>query len=121
MNSLSALSFAKFGIRFRRPAFLITICRRTNKISVTSSTTENETQRNSPLVKPGDAHHGHIPFAGVICFGGNDFVFSTVTLTSFSSGAVQNILGWKTINMAVIPFLLLIVLANLWLRGKIEK
>ena len=49
----------------------------------------------------------------------NDFiVFSTVTLTSFSSGAVQNILGWKTINMAVIPFLLLIVLANLWLRGK---
>ena len=39
-------------------------------------------------------------------------VFSTVTLTAFSSGAVQNILGWKTINMAVIPFLLLIALAN---------
>jgi MFS family permease len=49
----------------------------------------------------------------------NDFiVFGTVTLTAFSSGAVQNILGWKTINMAVIPFLLLIVLANLWLRSK---
>ena len=49
----------------------------------------------------------------------NDFiVFGTVTLTSLSSGAVQNILGWETINMAVIPFLLLIVLANLWLRGK---
>ena len=49
----------------------------------------------------------------------NDFiVFGTVTLTSLSSGAVQNILGWKTINMAVIPFLILIVFANFWLRGK---
>jgi MFS family permease len=49
----------------------------------------------------------------------NDFiVFGTVTLTSFSSGAVQNILGWKTINMAVIPFLILIALANFWLRRK---
>lgn len=49
----------------------------------------------------------------------NDFiVFGTVTLTSFSSGAVQNILGWETINMAVIPFLILIALANFRLRGK---
>jgi MFS family permease len=49
----------------------------------------------------------------------NDFiVFGTVTLTSFSSGAVQNILGWQTINIAVIPFLVLIGFANLWLRGK---
>ena len=49
----------------------------------------------------------------------NDFiVFGTVTLTSFSSGAVQNILGWKTINMAVIPFLILIALANFWLRSR---
>lgn len=49
----------------------------------------------------------------------NDFiVFGTVTLTSFSSGAVQNILGWETINTAVIPFLILIALANFWLRGR---
>lgn len=49
----------------------------------------------------------------------NDFiVFGTVTLTSFSSGAVQNILGWETINMAVIPFLILIALANFRLRAK---
>jgi len=49
----------------------------------------------------------------------NDFiVFGTVTLTSLSSGAVQNILGWKTINMAVIPFLILIALANFWLRRR---
>ena len=50
----------------------------------------------------------------------NDFiVFGTVTLTSLSSGAVQNILGWKTINMAVIPFLIVIAFANLWLRGRL--
>ena len=48
----------------------------------------------------------------------NDFiVFGTVTLTSLSSGAVQNLLGWQTINMAVLPFLLIIFLANLWLRS----
>jgi len=49
----------------------------------------------------------------------NDFiVFGTVTITSFSSGAVQNALGWQTINMAVIPFLVLVGIANLWLRSK---
>ena len=49
----------------------------------------------------------------------NDFiVFGTVTITSFSSGAVQNSLGWQTINMAVIPFLVLVGIANLWLRSK---
>jgi len=49
----------------------------------------------------------------------NDFlVFGTVTLTSFSSGAVQHTLGWQTINIAVIPFLTLVVIANLWLRSR---
>jgi len=49
----------------------------------------------------------------------NDFiVFGTVAVTSLSSGAVQNILGWQTINMAVIPFLILTAIANMWLRGK---
>ena len=49
----------------------------------------------------------------------NDFlVFGTVTLTSFSSGAVQHALGWQSINMAVIPFLVLVAIANLWLRRK---
>lgn len=51
----------------------------------------------------------------------NDFVvFGTVTLTSFSSGAVQQTLGWQTINMAVIPFLVLVAIANLWLRIKAQ-
>ena len=49
----------------------------------------------------------------------NDFlVFGTVTLTSFSSGAVQHSMGWQSINMAVVPFLVLVVIANLWLRRK---
>ncbi len=49
----------------------------------------------------------------------NDFiVFGTVTLTSLSSGAVQNLLGWQTINLAVIPFLVLTFSANIWLRSK---
>jgi len=48
----------------------------------------------------------------------NDFiVFGTVTLTSFSSGAVQHALGWQTINILVIPFLVLVGVANLWLRN----
>ena len=49
----------------------------------------------------------------------NDFmVFGTVSVTSFSSGAVQHALGWQTINLAVIPFLALVLAANLWLRRK---
>ena len=49
----------------------------------------------------------------------NDFVvFGTVTLTSLSSGAVQQALGWQTVNMMVIPPLVLIVLAILWVRRK---
>ena len=48
----------------------------------------------------------------------NDFiVFGTVTITSFSSGAVHHALGWQTTNMAVIPFLVLVGMANLWLRS----
>ncbi|MCP4625442.1 MAG: MFS transporter [bacterium] len=48
----------------------------------------------------------------------NDFiVFGTVAITSFSSGAIQHALGWQTINMAVIPFLVIIGIANLWLRS----
>jgi MFS family permease len=49
----------------------------------------------------------------------NDFiVFGTVSATSLSSGAVQNILGWQIINMVVIPFLIAVFLANLWLKFK---
>ena len=49
----------------------------------------------------------------------NDFmVFGTVTMTSFSSGAVQHAQGWQFVNQAVLPFLVLIFIANIWLRRK---
>ncbi len=49
----------------------------------------------------------------------NDFiVFGTVTITSFSSGAIQQVLGWQTINVAVVPFLIIVGLSILWLRSK---
>ena len=52
----------------------------------------------------------------------NDFmVFGTVSVTSFSSGAVQHALGWQTINLAVVPFLALVLIANLWLRGRSKQ
>jgi hypothetical protein len=45
-------------------------------------------------------------------------ILITGTSLPLSSGAVQNLLGWQTINLAVIPFLVLICLANIWLGGK---
>jgi MFS family permease len=47
----------------------------------------------------------------------NDFViFSTVSVGSLSSGALQNAFGWKTVNLGAIPFLLIIFLAIAWLK-----
>ena len=47
----------------------------------------------------------------------NDFiVFVTVTLTSFISGVAQHGLGWETVNLLVLPFLVLILIANFCLR-----
>jgi len=40
------------------------------------------------------------------------------SLTSFSSGAAQHDLGWVMVNLLVVPFLVLILIANLWLRLK---
>jgi uncharacterized oligopeptide transporter (OPT) family protein len=49
----------------------------------------------------------------------NEFmVFGIVALTSFSSGAAQHDLGWVMVNLLVVPFLVLILIANLWLRRK---
>ena len=49
----------------------------------------------------------------------NDFiVFGTVTASSFSSGAIQQALGWQTINIAVIPFLIIVGLSILWLHTR---
>lgn len=47
----------------------------------------------------------------------NDFViFSTVSVGSLSSGALQNAYGWQIVNQAAIPFLLVIFLALFWLK-----
>jgi hypothetical protein len=49
----------------------------------------------------------------------NDFmVFGTVSLTSFISGIAQHRVGWETVNLLIVPFLLIILIANLWLRRK---
>ena len=49
----------------------------------------------------------------------NDFiVFATVTLTAFSSGAVQYRFGWQAINIGVIPLILVTVTATAWLRWR---
>ena len=46
----------------------------------------------------------------------NDFVvFSTAAATSFGAGVLLHWLGWQLINYAVIPFVLLAILAHAWL------
>jgi len=46
----------------------------------------------------------------------NDFlVFTTVSLGSLSSGALQNAFGWQTVNQGALLPLLVIVAAIAWL------
>lgn len=46
----------------------------------------------------------------------NDFsVFSAVTVASLGSGALQHLLGWRMVNISVIPFILLSLMALGWL------
>jgi len=52
----------------------------------------------------------------------NDFiVFSTVSLGSLSSGALQNAYGWQAVNKGVIPFLGAIFLAIFWLYRRRQR
>ncbi|NKB57865.1 MAG: MFS transporter [Alphaproteobacteria bacterium] len=47
----------------------------------------------------------------------NDFlVFTAVAIGSFSSGAIQHQLGWDWINLAMVPPMLVVFLAVIWLR-----
>jgi len=49
----------------------------------------------------------------------NDFaVFSTVALSSLSAGALQSRYGWQTVNMGLLPLLVLILAAILWGKYK---
>jgi MFS family permease len=45
------------------------------------------------------------------------FVFGTMAISSFSSGALVNQAGWERMNAASIPFLALVALAALWLMA----
>lgn len=49
----------------------------------------------------------------------NDFsVFSMVTLASLGAGVLQYQLGWRMVNISVIPFILLSMFSILWLKTK---
>lgn len=46
----------------------------------------------------------------------NEFaVFTTVSMASLSSGAIQKTLGWQAVNIGVMPFLALILVSIIWL------
>lgn len=49
----------------------------------------------------------------------NDFtVFTTVTLASLSAGALQNWIGWRAVNVGVVPLLALALLSVVWLARR---
>ncbi len=49
----------------------------------------------------------------------NDFVvFGTVAISALSSGATYSAFGWGAVNMLVLPMLVVILAANLWLRTR---
>ena len=45
-------------------------------------------------------------------------VFATVAFTAFSSGAIHEAVGWESLNLAVVPPLLLTLAAIAWLAGR---
>jgi MFS family permease len=51
--------------------------------------------------------------------GANDLaIFMTMVLSSFSSGVIVERDGWQTLNIAAVPFVLVVGVAVLWLRAK---
>jgi MFS family permease len=49
----------------------------------------------------------------------NDFlVFTSISLTSFTSGALHHSFGWQVVNIGVVPLIALILVAVLWLRPR---
>jgi MFS family permease len=49
----------------------------------------------------------------------NEFVmFALITAASFSSGLLQQTVGWSWVNLAVVPGILAVAAAGLWLRGR---
>jgi MFS family permease len=49
----------------------------------------------------------------------NEFVlFALIATASFGSGLVQQTVGWSWVNLAVVPGILAVAAASLWLRGR---
>lgn len=49
----------------------------------------------------------------------NDFmVFGTVAVSALSSGAVHEALGWSMVNILIVPMILAVLAANLWIRTR---
>ncbi|MBI3546464.1 MAG: MFS transporter [Gammaproteobacteria bacterium] len=47
----------------------------------------------------------------------NDFlVFTCVTAASFSAGALQHLFGWRGVNLGVMPLIVIILVAVVWLK-----
>ena len=52
----------------------------------------------------------------------NDFaVFTTVTLASLSAGALQQLYGWRTVNLGVLPLLLVALLTVEWYARRTRR
>lgn len=48
----------------------------------------------------------------------NDFlVFTTITVASLSAGATQHYFGWRLVNLGVIPLIVIVAVAIVWLKG----
>jgi len=43
-------------------------------------------------------------------------VFGVAALASFGSGALNHLLGWQMVNVAVAPLILMVMVSNIWLR-----
>ena len=49
----------------------------------------------------------------------NDFlVFTTITVASLSAGALQHYFGWQAVNVGVVPLIVLIAAAIIWLKAQ---
>jgi hypothetical protein len=45
-------------------------------------------------------------------------VFTVVTAASFSAGALQHQFGWDVVNIGVLPPILIVLAAVLWLKAR---
>jgi MFS family permease len=64
----------------------------------------------------------HAPAERVRAQAANDFiVFTTVTLTAFTSGALHDALGWAAVNFSVVPFVLVAIGLVVWHRVAVAR